>query len=648
MVSMTGSQARMVNVVHRLAGGFQYGIPVGPNQRDTLGRQLDLSSKMYAHLYSSDGLNVSTKVKGFLNRLQNEESFRLGIQAALAGYDIRMEYADDAFWVLVAQAYAKQLVDRTGKRDGHIIHLGADRYEKHYRVNSLIAYTLIKTGICDNGGGIVYWGISDGGSMKSLPMLERAQNGEGGHWGYGTVSHLTREELSGFKMGTNGQVMCTDVLMENIFDNIMKGEFLPLKKVERPGDFVVTVGDTIPFRTGVAANVVRARTNVSENTPEGSILEGVDIGVPTEGNQIMETSARVLANLGANVVTVPTGGRDVFDPHESESENIGYLANWAEKNGKLVFVKDPDGDRVSIIFLDSNGKAHNVKGTMLAALAAHNLATHNPIGLPAKVVADMRAFMAIDQLGKGLTAAGFPIEMVPSSPGYDAFHLQIAESDAAIGVEETSHTMVRPYSHALLGAPKHYEGVQGGDNAGLFGIWMLALSKYMWEGRNALDQLAYIRKTFGMPNTNPIEYKPKLEVSHGMAKVVIAESIKEIVERAFGGNPIYRVVPLDTGIYILNTKLNAAVLIRHSKSGSSFTINREFMDGDNDAAVFTNNLGIAIILKAAELAKIKMNDSGHKYHALKDFVLDLNDAAEAAKSITNPDEIINHASRIQE
>jgi|GEM_PF-1245892 len=644
---MTTAQTRMVRIVHRLAGGFPKGIPVGPNQTDALGRRLDLSPRMSSDLFSRSGLEVSSRVKDFLSRIQTDESLRLGIQAALAGYDIRIENADPAFWVLVARAYAKSLVERTGKRDGHIIHLGSDRYERHYFNNSIIAATLLKCGICDNGGGIIYWGLSDGGSMKSMPMLERAQNGEGGNWGYGTVSHKTEDTLSGFKMGMEGEVMCTDRLMERIFDVIVEGKFLPLKNIENPEGMVVTIGDTIPFRTGVAANVIRARTNVAESVPSDKLLEGVSVAVPLENNVIMQITANVIRNLGANLIELPTEGRLVFDPYESDKADILYLIDWVQKQGGNVIglVKDPDGDRVSLIIVDSKGRAHNVNGTMLAALAAHNLATYNLLGMRPGVVADMRAFIAVNKLGEGLNRAGFPVEIIPSSPGYDSFHYQIGANDAVIGVEDTSHTMIRPYTHPLLGAPKHYHGVQGGDNAGLFGIWMLALHKYMWNGRNALDQLAFIRENFGMPHTNPVNFKPQLKTSHGMAKVVIAEAANRIAEEHFSKNPAYKVVPLDTGIYLYNTEMNAAVLIRHSKSGSGFTINCEFMHGDRNGEVFSKNLGVAIMIRAAEQARIMMSDPAHKYHSLRDFELDLEKADKVAAGISDPVKIIELASR---
>jgi phosphomannomutase len=649
------SQIRLATRVNGFAQGRLSPLFHGAQQRDVFGKQLDLRAATHARFFSNNGLSVSPSVADFHSRLTSDIGLRNSVQSALAGYDIRIQDAPEEFWVLVAESYAKSLVDITGQPDGHIIHLGRDCYTRHEGINSIIAYTLLKTGITDNGGGIINHGVTDGGSMKLFGTLDRAQNGEGsGHWLFNTVSHLAvKPTLKGGKMGINGEVMCTDVLMRRIFDVLIKGDFLPLQNVENPEQRVTNIGNMVPYYTGIAADIIKARTDVNPNTPINKLLDSssVKVAISVDQNPLMQRMADVIAGLGAQFTQIDQG-REISEPTKSrdpqEKETAEDLMLWlnaqgaSSKNTVIPFL-DADGDRIGFVAMDENGHATVIKGTDLFLLAAHNLATYNPQGLPIAVVADMRATMAALKLGDGLNSQGFPISIYPASPGYNAIHEAMAEHDAAIGVEETSHTMFTPFTSALFGAPEHLRSSQGGDNSALFGIYLIAILAHMSHGRSMAEQLAYIRAQYGVPDTIKTEYKPKLTQEKGMAKVEIARQINIISAEAFGNNPNFEVRPIDTGVSLYSKEHNAAVLIRHSKSGPSFTINTEVISGDAAAQAYMATLGVAIMMRARDMAREALSDSSHPYHMLHDFVLDLNDSQGIANEIADPILLINQA-----
>jgi hypothetical protein len=262
--------------------------------------------------------------------------------------------------------------------------------------------------------------------------------------------------------------------------------------------------------------------------------------------------------------------------------------------------------------------------------------------MPMAVVVDMRALMTARKLGEALTAQGHPITVIPGVPGYNMFHLAIAEHGAVMGAEDTSHTMITPSTHPAFGAPVPYLHTQGGDNAGLFGVFMLGLAAHMWEGRTAAQQLDHIHAQYGIPGTRVVEHKPSLPQSHGMAKVAVADAIRTIGQR-FVGDKRFIMTPFDTGICLEVLDPAAAVLVRHSKSGSGFTVGAETIAGDASAATFAERLGVAMLVQAEANARIAMQEASHSLHALADFRMDLKDAAAVAASISDPAAVIDEA-----
>ncbi len=653
MVRLSMAQTRLTRVVRNLSTGIAPGIPVGPNLKDVHGKQLNLHHSRFSNLFTDNGINVSSSVRGFLSRLGQDERFRLNMHGLFKGYDVRVSNGEEAFWVAFAMSYAKNLVDRTGERSCHTIHLGQDCYTRHDRVREILAYTLLKTGICDNGGGIINWGPVDGGTMKMMGSLERAQTGKNGNWLFDTVSHkATDQTLAGCKIGMEGGVVCTDDLEASIWETMIKGEFLPLQKVEHPEQYIVNIGDITPYSTEVAARMIRARTTVSEDASTASLLADLPVAFSRDENPLVLRMEEMARAMGARVIRIDESEQigeptTIRDPHETDTEGVQQLIAWLNRHGQAAHVPylDPDGDRLGIIALNGASQAVNVKGTALLKLAAHNLAIHNPDGHPAGVVADMRALMSARQLGSALTAQGHSLEVIPGVPGYNMFHLAMAEHDAPIGIEDTSHTMIRPNSHLLWGAPVHHVGTQGGDNSGLFSMYLLGLAAHMWNGRSMAQQLEHIHTQFGIPDTNVVEMKPALPQSHQMAKVAIADAIRDIGDR-FASRGNYLVTPFDTGVCLESSAPGAAILVRHSKSGAGFTVGTEVIAGDDTAKAFADNLAVAMLLEAERAARDKMQDPGHPLHAIRDFELSLKDAAQLASGIADPAALIDQAIEI--
>jgi len=662
-MAVTATQRKLTRMVHNLATGVTPGFQVGPQQKDMYGRQLDLRPESFSRLFSRNGKKVSREVERFLTKLREDKPFQLSIHAALKGYDMRVEDVEEGFWVLVAQAYAKSLVNQTGERDGHTIHLGQDCYTRHHRITSIFAYTLIKSGICDNGGGIVNWGATDGGSMKLMGTLERAQTGKNGNWAYGTVSHKTKPGLAGLKIGMQGEVVCVEELEEAIFKTVLEGNFLPLKEVSHPEEYVVNVADTTPYQTGLAERMIRARTNVSDKVRTRNLLDGLPVGIFRDNNGLMVRVQEMSGALGAEIIHADSAegvGEPsvVRDPHENELPGVKEVLTWIEEfhadsrgqkppkeYGRIhVPYLDPDGDRGGIgsIISQSRNLALNTKGTGLLMLAAHNLATYNPLGLKMGVVADMRALFSANSLGAALNEAGSPIDVYPGVPGYNMFHLGIAKHDAVLGIEDTSHTIIRPSSHLAFGAPKHYPNLQGGDNAGLFQVFLLGLAARMWKGRTMAEQLYHIHTKFQVPLTYGFERKPQLIQSHGMAKIAVGAAMSEIVTAQFGNHPNYTLTPFDVGISIESIKPAASLILRYSKSGNGFTLGAETVLGDSKAQTFVDNLVVALFMEGMTRAEQNMADTAHPYHAIRDFrrVVNFADAADIAAATQDPAAVI--------
>jgi len=659
---LSRSQSRMVELVNNRTLAHQPGkILVGPQERGLMGLTLDLRKESFRGLFTEAGTDLTAAVKTFQHRLQNDTAFQLRVKAWIPGYDVRSENADEAFFVLLGRAYATSLADKNDKRDGFVIHLGHDAFwQRHNRAISILAMTLIKSGVCDNGGGIVYWGINDGGTLKHMPMLERAETGEGGFWINGTVSHKTEPGLVGGKFGANGQVLCAEDLIAETFDRMLTGQYLPLKEVERPEEYVVNVGETAPFFAAVAHRAIAARTTMPDTLPLEQTLEGMRPILFTDRNPMISRTVAILRLLGAEPQLVGDLSdihepNAVRDPNETPARSAaiaqltGYLSglDWqAQKENPILFY-DPDCDRMGLVALAGPQNAELIKGTNLLALMTHNLATHNPLGLKMGTGADMRAFIGASILGKHLTAAGYPIEVFPAVPGYNMFHVALEEAQhrglsAAAAIEETSHCMTRLYTSRAFGAPVELVD-QGGDNGPLTSILFLGMQKHMWEGRNPAEQLAFINRTFDVPPTDKHEMKPMISSAQGMAKIDVHNAIKVLARHYFAGKPGWQVEIFDTGARISHQGLMVATGPRSSKSGSGFTISSESLTSRPEDGDFIHRVGAALMMAAVGEARAEMQDPGHPHHAIKDFEFLTREMAEIAATIGDPHEVLRQA-----
>ena len=591
-IRVAGRERRLQNIVS-LADRGPSRMVAGTRVIDIHGQDLNFAQRDLIHR-TDRGLEIGAPVKNLLHKLQTDEGYRLRIQAHFAGYDARSDETDPALWVLAALAYADALVASTGRKTGHIINLGRDCYNKHHAVVSVFAYTLLQTGILRNGGGLINWGIVDGGTMKETAIHERAKTGKNGHWFYATVSHRKEPEFRGGKFGMGGQVLVTDNLMQTIFERMVKGTFENLSTLSShdPEGHVVTVEHESRWMRDahVAEEIIRSRTDVSHDVPRNALLKGVQVAIDVANSPLMRSTLDLTRALGADVIVLNEGVKPyetnrIFDPNEPHSGEVQTLIRWAEGNRRTVIFQDPDGDRAGIIAPDDSGKPVHLNGSDILMLAAHNLATHNPAHHKVSVVGDMRAYIGLDLLGPALRANGYDTTTVPSEPGYSNVQEVMERVDAVAGGERTAHIFLRFLTHPILGAPEYFGHLQGGDYAGLVLVYMLALQTRMWNGRSAAQQLAYIRRSLGVPLTAGTELKPKLSEGFGMAKYAIAGAMKEIAHEEFDDLPDqFDIQKMQSGVRIYDKVERAAVLIRHSNSGSSFTVSSEYIVDDGGGA----------------------------------------------------------------
>lgn len=604
---MTESQKKLIEIVEKL-GRRGPVIPAGPDQTDQFGRKLLLKGQFI----NKTGDDLNEEAKSLLSELQKPGSeIELILRGQVMWYDIRSSVwmENPSLSALLALVYAKELVERTGKKDGHTLNVAIDCYPKHHISISAFVDTLIRTGIVENGGGVIYWGVQNGGSIRNVSMAERAFTGVGGNWIYGTMSHRS-EDYVGAKFGMQGKVFCGPDLMENLYGKLIKGDFAEIKKIDNPEDFVVTVGDLTQNNIDLLEDLIRARTGTKISKEE--FLKGTRVGLNMSGSPVGKNLLDILSAFGADIeaencqINENFNISNIIDPNERDSKAMEKLKEMAEENKRIYLALDPDGDRGTVIALNSKGKAIALAGTELLLLAAENLATYNPKHLPNDIIFDMRTGLAIELLAEALKKFGNPIKLIASEPGYPFFMEAMGNNkDAVIAVENTCHMFITPYTNPIWGAEQYLPSVQGGDDAAISLVYLLALSNLHWDKRNPIEQLDYIRQKYGFSTTLIREFKPKVDKKDAMRKYDLAREMCKITKEELGGGR-YFIDTMNSGVRLIDKKSGATVLIRYSNTGPSFTASGEAITEEDSDMMFL--LGAAIMnLAVANVRKTKGN-----------------------------------------
>ncbi len=597
------SSENLINIVKKLGRRGEEVIPVGEDLTDVFGRRL----KFEGQAIDLEKNQLNKAAQDLLKELQTEGS---EIEKVLRGqvmwYDVRSSVWKEhpELSALMALAYAKVLIERTGKTTGHTLNIAVDCYKKHYESMSVFADTIIRTGIVRDGGGVIYWGVQNGGSIRNVAQAERAFTGENGNWIFGTMSHRA-EDYVGAKFGMQGKVFCGPDLMNDLYGKIISGDFPELIEIASPEEYAVTVGDLTANNIDIVEDLVRARTGTKK--PKEEILAGMKVGMNMCGSPVGKNLLDILKAFGADVVAMNDvlnenySTANIVDPNEHESEAMEDMKEKAKENGRIYLALDPDGDRGTVIALDSNGKPESLTGTELLLLATENLATYNPNKLQADVIYDMRTGISISMLQEALTKAGFPIKTLAAEPGYPFFMEMMGNNEGAvIAVENTSHQFLTPMTNPIWGAPKYYPGVQGGDDGAIFLVYILSLCHEKWEGRNPIEQLEFLREKYKMPKTLIREFKPTVDKKDAMRKYDLAEAMCNIVNDEIDGSK-YQIDTMNSGVRLTDHSKQAMVLIRYSNTGPSFTASGEAVSKEDSDFMFS--LGGAIMAKA--VAKVK-------------------------------------------
>ncbi|MDA7857966.1 hypothetical protein N9A72_00560 [bacterium] len=564
------------------------GIVAGVGSPDVHGRIFTPDSPFF----TPEG-EFTDDLKEFMDNL-SDESVREGIHAGIMYYDIRSKFwkENPAFTVAFALAFARKLQKKTGKEDGIILHIGVDAYDKHFKAAQIFADTILRTGICDNGGGIYYWGIINGGDSRNYGQLYEAVNGEGGHWVYFTMSHRP-EDFLGTKMGINAQVYCGSevrhcegVTSGTLYDAIVEKDFPDIKHKAPIGD-IINIESFLENNIQVAADMIRA-TSAGKDIPTNELLKGAKLYVDMGGNPIGKNLVDMLIALGADVEVgneelepnFNTG--NIIDPNEHSSPAIQRLREKAEETGRVVLAVDPDGDRGSIVAVGKDGKAISMTGSELLLLTIENLAqSYKAREKTPTIISDMRTGLSARDLAEKLNEMNIPVEVSPREAGYPFFMRGMALLPADVAVENTTHAFANPMTNKNWGAKENYsrpdgKGYQGGDNAALYLIYLLGCMVHQWKGRNPARQLKWIRETYKLRSTVVDEKKPALSPEHDSFKYMIAERMKELAVKWFKDNLQFSInVELLSGVHITNTETSAMMLVRFSNTGASFTISGE-------------------------------------------------------------------------
>ncbi|MFA7253041.1 MAG: hypothetical protein WC107_00630 [Patescibacteria group bacterium] len=589
---MANEQKNLENLVKKMARRSPNTIPVGRDLTDIFGRQLKIGASGHQIIYQ--------RALKFLARLHKDEALENMLRGQVMWYDIRSSVwrENPELTVLFALAYASVLIERSGQETGHIINIAVDCYEKHYDSMSIFADTLIQTGIVRDGG-IIYWGVQNGGAIRNLSEFMYASTGHGGNWIYGTMSHKADDYL-GAKFGMLGKVFCGPDLMQDFYGKFIKGEYPDLIGVNNPKDFAVTVGDLTANNIDICEDLVRARTGTA--VPKNELLKGLEIGFNMSGSPVGKNLVEILRAFGAEVevqnekLNSNFQLENIIDPNEHESAPMKALKEKAEKDGRIYLALDPDGDRGSIIALNATGKAISLTGTELLMLALENLATYNPDGLEHAIIYDMRTGISANLLTEALKSRNYKVSTIASEPGYPFFmELMSKHKDAVIAVENTNHAFLTPMTNPIWGAPKFYPLVQGGDDAAIFLTYILGLSAQIWH-KSPMQQLEYLQKEYDVPQTIIREFKPGLDKKDGLLKYDIANKMCKIAKDNINQTPLLKIDTMNSGIRVTDNAKEAMVLVRYSNTGPTFTASSEALTKNSSDMIFS--LGGAIMQKA--------------------------------------------------
>ncbi|MCX5749456.1 MAG: hypothetical protein NTZ10_04360 [Candidatus Saganbacteria bacterium] len=211
--------------------------------------------------------------------------------------------------------------------------------------------------------------------------------------------------------------------------------------------------------------------------------------------------------------------------------------------------------------------------------------------------------MAIQLLVEALNAKGHKIGLIDAEPGYPFFMRAMGETTAAAAVENTCHFFLAPNTNPLFGAPISYPGVQGGDDAALALIYLLAAAKHQWQGRNPVQQLDWMRQEFGIPPTIIREFKPGLPQEYALKKYDVAEAMKTYVKKELEPTRNYKVDYMVSGVGVQSLKTKATVLVRFSNTGPTFTTSGEALSREDSDQAF--KLGASIMEKGVKAAGVE-------------------------------------------
>jgi len=588
-----GSLIKRVEALSRAEGGIE----VGRGLPDVHGRRFEPDGKFFD---TPEGRAALEELESSLADSSTQAEVQRSILAGMHFYDIRSPFWMDnpAFSVLLARAYVRQLQDRSGRKDGHVIHIGVDGYQVHFDAAQEVVDTILRTGVCDNGGGIVYHGVINGGDIRGKVQLYHKLHGNsGGNWFYFTKSHRKEKDRKGAKLGMGyGEAAVvfsgsdikkflpddTNTLAEYMFG----GKLAELKHSTADASKIVTISDDSKHYTAVAADLIRA-TAAPEDTPNDKVLEGLSIFMDIKGSPLMLRFALTLEALGATVVKIndrvnpSLNEDDALDPNEQDSPAVkAFCAEFKESGCDIGLGHDPDGDRILVADIDSNGNAVAFNGTKLLLLATEGISRvfkERGIEDTATIIADMRTCLSPSDLEEALKKEGLPVEMVPTEAGYVNFMRELARLDALMAIEETCHFFTTPLTNPAFGArPEHnFPHQQGGDDAALAGILIAGLMKHRWEGRGPSAQLDWMRKEYNLRPTVSIEHKPMLRGADDEFKYPIAERMKELSRGLLPVTSQFTTKEPLSGVFANNTDTRATLLVRYSFSGPGFTLTGE-------------------------------------------------------------------------
>jgi phosphomannomutase len=616
-----------VTSLSRVKGGIVAGFGV----KDNAGRLLIPDGRFF----ESDG-NYSKSLQRYVDQLSDSD-MRKQILAGMMYYDIRSAHwkQNPEYTVAFALAYAKKLQEKTGRKDGIIVNIGLDCYQKHFEAAGIFVDTLLRTGICDNGGGINYWGTINGGDIRNYSQLYHAQNGgEGGNWIYFTMSHVTND-FWGSKLGMDAKVYCGSdvrpcegVTSGTLYHYIVEKNFADIKH-DKPVGNILTVSNFTKNNIKVAADMIRATSSVSDKIPDSELLKGARLYVDMAGSLVGRNLVNIDLALGADVQVINEKinpdfkVENIIDPNELSSgtkqlEKNRALKQIARETGRTGEVVDPDADRGSKIAVDSEGNPVAMTGSELLLLAIEDLAkSYKDKGFPPPtIICDMRTGLSSKDLKDALNKRGIPVKVVPHEAGYPFFMRGMAKLPADIAVENTTHAFTNPMTNKNWGAPVEYRGYQGGDNAALFLTYLSGAMVHKWQGRNPVQQLEWIRKEYNLRPTKVDERKPALPLEQDEFKYMIADRMKLLAKEWFTDAGKFWVnfndpqVELVSGVHITNIKTGAMMLVRFSNTGSTFTISGEGYIGKNNSRKELDemlSLGRLLLVTATEQLRSEGN-----------------------------------------